>query len=221
MGVETRRRIGKQSEACCLATQPGVLLRSWVSGPNTSGACCLKSTPPGGCQSEAVGPEGALTYDPVGCSSVGGMPRDPAVGMALGGMLSQRYGGMLPNFPAGGVTIAGAQPVFDSVGSVDVGQRSSAVGGGVYVRDGCHPVQGKLAEKIWSWEYVEMAELLPEQWATKREDLVVPVGLPRRRRQVTNIDLWLQCFTSYVSVMSRRLIPGRCGGATGVHEVCF
>ena len=158
----------------------------------------------------AVGPEGARTYDPVGSSSVGGMlPRYPAVGpegaRTYDPVGSSSVGGMLPRYPAGGPE--GAQPMFDSVGSVDVGQRVSAVGGGVYVGEGCQPVPGKLAEKIWSWEYVEMAELLPEQWATKREDLVVPVGPPRRRRQVTDIDLWLQCFTSYVSVMSRRF-PG-------------
>ena len=35
---------------------------------------------------------------------------------------------------------------------------------GIYVGEGLLPVPAKLAEKIVRWEFVEMAELLPEFW---------------------------------------------------------
>ena len=50
-----------------------------------------------------------------------------------------------------------------------------------------------------------MVDLLPEQWAVKKEEVAGTLVMPnRRKKQITNINLWLQCFTAYVSVMSRR-----------------
>ena len=69
---------------------------------------------------------------------------------------------------------------------------------GTYVGEGWQPVPGKLAEKIWQWEYVEMADCSQSN-GMRRDDAW---ALGRRRRQVTNIDTWLQCFTSYTRVMS-------------------
>ena len=56
------------------------------------------------------------------------------------------------------------------------------------------------------WEFIEMhmVDLLPEQWAVKKEEEAGTLLMPnRRKKQITNINLWLQCFTAYVSVMSR------------------
>ena len=50
-----------------------------------------------------------------------------------------------------------------------------------------------------------MADLLPEQMAPRKEEPACSSLFPaRKRRQVTDIDQWLQCFMAYVSVMSRR-----------------
>ena len=37
---------------------------------------------------------------------------------------------------------------------------------GLYVGEGLPPVPVKLVEKIHTWEFVEMAELLPEYWGS-------------------------------------------------------
>lgn len=50
-----------------------------------------------------------------------------------------------------------------------------------------------------------MADLLPEHMAPKREESALSSLFPaRKRKQVTDINPWLQCFMTYVSVMSRR-----------------
>ena len=69
----------------------------------------------------AGGPEGARPHEPARRSLVAGMPRDPAVGVALRGMLSQRYGGMLPNFHAGGLSVGGMLPQENPAGGLSVG----------------------------------------------------------------------------------------------------
>jgi len=71
--------------------------------------------------------------------------------------------------------------------------------GGVYVGAGLSPVSLKLAERIRQWEFVDMAELLPEvQLFGGTED-----GRPGGRRPtVTDILTWVQCFGIYVSVLA-------------------
>ena len=82
---------------------------------------------------------------------------------------------------------------------------ASEGGLGVSLSDGLVTVPKKLAEKIWRWEFVELGELLPESAVGKAEDNTPnPLALGRRRRQVTDIHTWIQCFASYVSVMSMR-----------------
>ena len=50
-----------------------------------------------------------------------------------------------------------------------------------------------------------MADLLPEQMSPKKEESDLSSLFPsQKRRQVTDINPWLQCFMTYVSVMSRR-----------------
>lgn len=68
------------------------------------------------------------------------------MGLALGGMLSQQYGGMLPHGPARSVSAAGVQPVVDSVGGMDVEQKSPTVSG-VYIENGCRLVPGKFGRE--------------------------------------------------------------------------
>ena len=72
---------------------------------------------------------------------------------------------------------------------------------GVYVGEGLPPVPPKLAERIKRWEYIEMSELLPEFWS-KPDDMDNKQAAARRRRQVTEIFTWVQCFATYTSVLS-------------------
>ena len=89
-----------------------------------------------------------------------------------------------------------------------LGQASeSSLTAGIYVGEGLLPVPAKLAEKITRWEFVDMAELLPECWSSfgPKESVSAPgtrFGGYRRRRAVTDIATWVQCFATYVSVMS-------------------
>ena len=78
---------------------------------------------------------------------------------------------------------------------------------GIYVGEGLLPVPAKLAEKITRWEFVDMAELLPEFWSTvnpreSASNSVITQSGARRKRAVTDIATWLQCFATYTSVMS-------------------
>ncbi len=75
--------------------------------------------------------------------------------------------------------------------------------GGVYVGEGLPPVPTKLADKIRRWEFVEMGELLPEFWSGPKEG--ESDGKERRVRhnqKVTDIFTWLQCYGSFVAVLT-------------------
>ena len=55
---------------------------------------------------------------------------------------------------------------------------------GTCIRDGMPPVPAKLAAKICRWEFIEMAELLPEFWNTPKG------GDPRGRREESGRVGW-------------------------------
>ena len=93
---------------------------------------------------------------------------------------------------------------------------TSAPSIGVYIGEGLPPVPLKLAEKIRRWEYIDMSELLPEFWVPlgSSQQEGDPPDQPRtparRRRKVTDIATWVQCFATYVGVlagMSPEAIP--------------
>ena len=79
---------------------------------------------------------------------------------------------------------------------------------GVYIGEGLPPVPQKLAERIRRWEFIDMAELLPEFWGLT-PSAKEPEGKPnpqqtagRRPRRVTDIASWIQCFAVYVGIMA-------------------
>ncbi len=77
--------------------------------------------------------------------------------------------------------------------------------GGVYVGEGLLPIPPKLAAKILKWEFVEMAEMLPEYWPGAKPDEDIAKRAPARRPcQVTDIFTWIQCYASYISVLAGR-----------------
>jgi hypothetical protein len=76
---------------------------------------------------------------------------------------------------------------------------------GVSIGEGLAPIPRKIAERIWRWEFVEMGDLLPENGMLRTEDgSSNPLGVMRRRRQITDVLTWVQCFAVYIGVMSRR-----------------
>ena len=75
------------------------------------------------------------------------------------------------------------------------------IGEGVYVGDGRPPVPTKLAQKIRRWEFVDMGELLPEFSQRDDEAAAKRSWTAKKPRQVTDIFSWMQCFTTYVSVL--------------------
>ena len=71
--------------------------------------------------------------------------------------------------------------------------------GGIYVGAGLSLVLCKLAQRIRQWEFVDIAELLPEvQLFGGTKD-----GRPGAKRPtVTDILTWVQCFRIDVSVLA-------------------
>lgn len=78
---------------------------------------------------------------------------------------------------------------------------------GVYVGEGLPPVPTKLAEQIQRWDFVDMAELLPEYWGVVPGAKLGAEALnakATRKKKVTNILTWVQCFAVYTSVMAAK-----------------
>ena len=77
---------------------------------------------------------------------------------------------------------------------------------GIHAGEGLPSVLSKLAEKIRGREFIEMSEMLPEFWTQARFDEAEskPPAARRCRRQVTEIFTWVQCFCTYVSVLSSK-----------------
>ena len=96
---------------------------------------------------------------------------------------------------------------------------AALVRGSIFIAEGLQPVPAKLAERIWSWEFVDMADFLPEHMAPKKEESALSsLFLARKRKQVTDINQWLQCFITYVSVMSRRFPHDVMAYMAGIHR---
>ena len=78
---------------------------------------------------------------------------------------------------------------------------SHQIPAGVQVGAGLPPVPGKLAERITRWEYVDMADVVAVLWPLPN----VPEGTSSKpRRQIQDINLWLQCFATFITVMASK-----------------
>ena len=71
---------------------------------------------------------------------------------------------------------------------------------GVYVGEALSPVPRKLADRIQAWEFVEMSQLFPEFWIDEKGT----TSNSRRKRPVTELNTWLQCFAIYVGVIAAK-----------------
>ena len=80
---------------------------------------------------------------------------------------------------------------------------SSTKGGGIYVGDSLPPIPPRIAAKVCRWEFVEMYELLPEFWVQKEEETnAKAASRAKAKRRIQDINVWLQCFGLYVSVLA-------------------
>ena len=67
---------------------------------------------------------------------------------------------------------------------------------GVQTGAGLPPVLAKLAEQITRWEFVDMVTVL---WPLPK----VSEGTGNRpKRQAQDINIWLQCFATFTTVMA-------------------
>ena len=60
----------------------------------------------------------------------------------------------------------------------------------------------KLAEKIGRGEFVEMHELLPQEWIHTEREGEAP--LPSCRHKFLDVIVWAVCFASYISVIANK-----------------
>ena len=87
-----------------------------------------------------------------------------------------------------------AVPAVQSVPSAPV-----AVAG-VLLGDGLAPLPPKLIKRIQQLEFVEMADLLAEAWFL--EESTMEAQLRRQKGPVTDILVWVQCFTTFASTLA-------------------
>ena len=66
------------------------------------------------------------------------------------------------------------------------------------------PVSPKVAEKILKGQFVDMTELLPDSWRWEDASLQLPSHCPPRRPPVTEITVWVECFTLMAGVVISR-----------------
>ena len=76
----------------------------------------------------------------------------------------------------------------------------------VHGRAGLPPIPAKLVTRIAAGEFIDMAKLLPDKLGlskcTSSDDQAKPNKA--RRRTVTNILEWMQCFATYMTVDSKK-----------------
>ena len=75
---------------------------------------------------------------------------------------------------------------------------------GVYVGEGLPPVPTKLAQRIWRWEFIDMAEMLPELWVRRNDENPTRVLATRARCPITDLKTWLKAFATYVAIMAQK-----------------
>ena len=89
---------------------------------------------------------------------------------------------------------------------------------GVYVGEGLPPEPMRLAQCVWQWEFVDMAEMLPQLWARRSDDNFNRCPTARVRCPITDLRTWLKAFAIYVAVMSQKN-RGRCTKADGLYGI--
>ena len=84
--------------------------------------------------------------------------------------------------------------------------------------EGLPPEPMRLAQCVWRWEFVDMAEMLPELWARRSDDNPNRCPTDRVRCPIADLRTWLKAFAIYVAVMSQKN-RGRCTKADGLYGI--
>ena len=74
----------------------------------------------------------------------------------------------------------------------------------VHLGGGLPPVPSRLVKKIEEGQFVELAELLPERLSTYWENDDQSKSTKSKHKTVSNILEWVQCFSIYVAIISRK-----------------
>lgn len=67
-----------------------------------------------------------------------------------------------------------------------------------------YPLYMRLAQRVWWWEFIDMAEMLPELWACRSNDNPTNCPTARVRCPITDLRTWLKAFATYMAVMSQK-----------------
>ena len=86
---------------------------------------------------------------------------------------------------------------------------------GMFPRESLVPLAAKLVQRVVNLEFVEMYELLSESWLGAEESYIeggdiegggqeklLALFPKRRRASVTDVLVWVQCFSAMVGVLS-------------------
>ena len=86
----------------------------------------------------------------------------------------------------------------------ETGPKNTEASAVLSIGPGLPPVPNKLVVLIQAGEFIDMAELLPDHiginTTPSKEDMQ---AAKQKRRQVTNIFEWIQCFSIYVAVLTQ------------------
>ena len=74
----------------------------------------------------------------------------------------------------------------------------------IYIGAALPPISGKLVKRVEQGSFIEMAELLPESLGHLTIDDDQPATPKPRRRAISDIVEWLQCFGTYIAIVSRK-----------------
>ena len=88
--------------------------------------------------------------------------------------------------------------IFQKSRSEETGKNMVSIGVGL------PPVPQKLVERIQAGEYVDMVELLPDCLGTHGGSTAKEEKGSKRRRQITSIAEWVQCFGVFMAVVASK-----------------
>ena len=76
---------------------------------------------------------------------------------------------------------------------------------GMFMGDSMLPLPDSIVAKIRKLEFVDMSELRPESWLLdeEAEEKSVPALFKTKKKPVTDILIWVQCFASHVAVLAQ------------------
>ena len=75
---------------------------------------------------------------------------------------------------------------------------------GMFMGDSMLPLPDSVVAKIRKLEFVDMSELRPESWLLDEEaDEKSVAALKTKKKPVTDILVWVQCYASYVAVLAQ------------------